>query len=153
MVYRFTYKFIKKSVRCNGGTSTGSTMDFGIGQVSRQRYLSCCVKDRAIFSYAVSLLRIRKKELRSFKKSYLLCKLCQCGYLGRCVNQNMTQKRKSQTQTHNVKKIKKATQNHKTESCEKSSLYSDIIYSNIYSVLQLRLTNVLCEKCETGTPQ
>ena len=50
-------------------------------------------------------------------------------------------------------KIKKATQNHKTESCEKSSLYSDIIYINIYSVLQLRLTNVLCEKCETGTPQ
>ena len=90
MVYRFTYKFIKKSVRCNGGTSTGSTMDFGIGQVSRQRYLSCCVKDKAIFSYAVSLLRIRKKELRSFKKSYLLCKLCQCGYLGRCVNQNIT---------------------------------------------------------------
>ena len=49
----------------------GSTMDFGIGQVSRQRYLSCCVKDRAIFSYAVSLLRIRKKELRSFKKIIL----------------------------------------------------------------------------------
>lgn len=39
-------------------------------QVSRQRYLSCCVKDRAIFSYAVSLLRIRKKELRAFKKNH-----------------------------------------------------------------------------------
>lgn len=94
-----------------------------------------------------------KKNFAPSKKSYLLYKLCQCGYLGRCVNQNMTQKHKSQTQTHNVKKIKKATQNHETESCEKSSLYSDIIYINIYSVLQLRLTNVLCEKCETGTPQ
>ena len=28
-----------------------------------------------------------------------------------------------------------------------------LIYSICYSVLQLRLTNVLCEKCETDTPQ
>ena len=86
MVYRFTYKFTKKSVRCNGGTSTGATMDFGIGQVSRQRYLSCCVKDRAIFSYAVSLLRIRKKEPRSFKKIILALEFERVWF----VNQNIT---------------------------------------------------------------